>query len=100
MADEQHVQVGEIIFLDDVVVLEGEKGRPVGPLRQQKRRRLGEIGRARLAGIGRHKALLEPFANWPCDLGYSKSAVGPLRSAHLVGPVGTALPAFSRELLV
>jgi hypothetical protein len=28
MADEQHIQVGEIVFLDDEVVLRGQERRP------------------------------------------------------------------------
>ena len=41
--DEQHVEIGEIVFLDHEVVVEREERRPVGPFRLQQRRRLAEL---------------------------------------------------------
>src|SRR5262249_52150183 len=99
MADEQHVEIGEIVFLDDVVILEREKGRSVGAVGQEQRRRLVELGRSGLAAICERKSLFEPFAEWARDLGHANGAVHTLRRAHLIGPARAALPTLADELL-
>ncbi len=99
MADEQHVEIGEVVFLDDVIVLEREERRPVGAFRQEQRRRLVEFRRGRFAAIGEHKSLFEPIAERTRDLGDADGAVHALRRAHLIGPAHAALPALAGELL-
>src|SRR5205807_9202983 len=100
MPDEQHVEIGEIVFLDHVVVLEREEGRPVRALGKQQRGWLVELRRQRLAPIGERKALAEPLAERSRDLGNADGAVHPLRrQARLIGPMGAALPALAEELL-
>src|SRR5262245_52369722 len=81
--DEQHVEIGEIVFLDDVIVLEREERGPIGALGQQQRGGLVELGGGGLAPIGRRKALLEPFAERTRHLRHADGAVDALRRAHL-----------------
>ena len=56
MADEQHIEIGEIVFLDDEVILRGQELRPVDALRLQQRRRLRELGGGKFLPAHRHKA--------------------------------------------
>src|SRR4029077_912373 len=99
MADEQHVQIRKIVFLDDVVILEREKRRSVSALGQEQRRGLVELGRSGLAAICERKSLLEPFAERASDLGHANGAVHTLRRVHLVSPARSALPTLADELL-
>src|SRR5262245_16439044 len=99
MADEQHVEIGEIVFLDDVIILEREKRRSIGPLGQEQRCRLIELGRSGLAAIRERISLLEPCAERARDLGHADGAVDALRRVHLVGPARAALPTLADELL-
>ena len=48
MADEQHIQIGEIVFLDHEVIFRGQERRAVDPLRLQQRGRLRLLGGAKL----------------------------------------------------
>ncbi len=98
MPDEEHVEVGEIVLLDHIVILEGEEGRAVGAFGQQQRRRLAQFGRRRLAAIGEHVALLEPLGERLRDIGHADGAIDALRHAHLVGPGRAALPALPDQL--
>src|SRR4051812_47217529 len=61
MADEQHIEVGKIVFLDDKVVVEDQEARAMRAGWQQQRGRLGEIARRRLAAIRERETALEPF---------------------------------------
>src|SRR5499433_1219744 len=99
MADEQHVEIGEIVFLDDVIVLKREERRPVGAFRQQQRRRLVEFRRGGFTAIGECKSLFEPIAERTRDLGDADGAVHALRRVHFIGPARAALPALADELL-
>src|SRR5438128_7888928 len=99
MADEQHVEIGKVVFLDDVIVLEREERRPISAFRQEQRRWLVEFRRGRFAAIGERKSLFEPIAERTRDLGDADGAVHALRRAHLIGPARAALPALADELL-
>src|SRR5262249_23850169 len=98
MYDELHVEIGKIVFLDDVIVLEREERRTIGALRQEQRRRLVELRRGGLAAIGERKSLFEPIAERTRDLGDAYGAVHAPRRAHLIGPARAALPAPADEL--
>ena len=50
MADKQHVEIGEIVFLDDEIVLGDQERRAVKAGRLQQRCRLGALGRATACG--------------------------------------------------
>src|SRR5215468_2747749 len=63
VADEQHIEVGEIVVLDDVVVLRRQERWPVGALRHQQRRRLCELVGREFSAVGRYEAALHPLAD-------------------------------------
>ena len=99
MADEQHVEIGEIVFLDGEIILGGEERRTVEAGRLQQRRGLGALRGRELAAIGRHEAALEPFADRQRVVRNADGAIDIGRRVHLVGPAHTALPALADQLL-
>ena len=99
MADEQHVEIGEIIFLDDEIIFGDEERRAVKPGRLQQRRGLGALRRRERAAIGRHITALEPFADGKRVVRHAHGAIDIGRRMHLVGPAQAALPAFALQLL-
>src|SRR5438477_848821 len=98
VADEQHVEIGEIVFLDHVVILQHEEGWSIGALGQQQRCRLAKLRRARPPPVGRRVAALEPFADRQRVLRHPDRAIDAAWCAHLVGPARAALPALADEL--
>ena len=99
MADKQHVEIGEIVFLDDEIVLGGEERRAVEAGRLQQRSGLGALGGRKHAAIGRHEAALEPFADGQRVVRHADGAIDIGRRVHFVGPGQAALPAFVDQLL-
>ena len=99
MADEQHVQIGKIVFLDHEIIFRGQKRRAVDAFGLQQRRRLRLFGRAEFLSAHRHKAGAQPFADRLRHLGHAHGAIGIGRRAHLVGPAYARLPALVDELL-
>src|SRR6476620_2704024 len=99
MADEQHIQVGEIIFLDDEVVLRGQEGRAVDALDLQQRGRLRLLDRTELLAPHRHKTCAQPFGDRFRHLGHAHGAIDIGGRFHLVGPAHTRLPTLVDELL-
>src|SRR5262245_56296378 len=98
MTDEQHIEIGEIIVLDHVVVLEREKGRAIGALWEKERGRRAHLGKRRPASMRRHIAAHEPFAHRLGHFRHTCGAIDVARRAHLIGPAQPALPALADEL--
>ena len=64
MADEQHIEIGEIVVLQGEVVRRRQERRTVEPGRHQQRRLDGELlGRGQLAAGRRREAAPHPFAD-------------------------------------
>src|SRR5262249_56864289 len=99
MPHEQHVKIGEIVFLDHVIVLEREKCGPISAFRQQQRCRLAQLPRRWLAAIGERKSLGQPLAERPPDFWHRAFSVHPLRPPRLPSPPPGALPAPAPPLL-
>ena len=98
MADEQHVEVGEVVRLDDIEVLQREERRTVRTGGKKERGIGRELGRSELAAEGRDKPALDPFMDRQGDRRFSHRAVDGLRRAHLEAPRQAALPALVDQL--
>src|SRR5262245_16052025 len=98
MADEQHIEIGEVIVLDHVVVLEREEGRAVAAFREQQRGWRAHLGERRPAPMRRHIAAHEPLAHRLRHFRHADRAIDVARRAHLVGPAQPALPTLADEL--
>src|SRR3954447_7647182 len=99
MADEQHVEIGEIVFLDDEVVLRGQEGRAVDAFGLQQRGRLGLLGGSELLSTHRHKAFAQPLADRLRPRAHAGGAIALGGCLPLVTPARAALPPFVDELL-
>ena len=99
MADEQDIQIGEIVFLDDEVVLRGQERRTVG---------CPPAAAARPTAPARPRSFCPRTGTNPsrshCSIGFVTSGTPSVQStlrrcAHLVGPAQARLPALVDKLL-